>query len=75
MTDHVHITLAQLLKHFPAGTEFSYCTQFGPVDVLEAFYTGMGELVFRTKYGNHYTTADELIQVSKADYDLWMLRA
>lgn len=67
-----HITLDQLLKHFPAGTEFSYCTEYGPVRVHGTFYSGSGELIFRTQYGNHYAVSDELIQVSMEDFQRYM---
>lgn len=59
-----YIPLKVLLKEYPAGTEFSYVNQYGdPVKVLDLYYTGMGELVFSTEYGQHYATPDELILV------------
>ena len=64
----VYISMA-ILQKMPAETRFAYCTEYGPVEVLSTFYTGSGELVFVTKYGHHYAERDEVIQVSKVDWD------
>lgn len=64
----VHISLA-ILQKMSAETRFAYCTEYGPVEVLSTFYTAAGELVFVTEYGHHYAARDEVIQVSKEDWD------
>lgn len=67
----VYISLA-ILQKMPADTQFAYCTDYGPVRVLSTLYTGNGELVFVTEYGEHYADRDEVIQVSKEDYQRYM---
>ena len=72
-TQKVHITLPQLLKHFPAGTKFSYMTRYGEVEVTEIGYDGRGELYFiwQSPFSGpsvHYAEIGEVILVSMEDY-------
>ena len=71
MADIVHISLSSLLKYFPAGTEISYCTEYGPVKVNEYIWS-CGELLFYTDYGLHYAVPGELIQISMEDFQRYM---
>lgn len=71
----VYISLGVLFKHFPAGTRFAFCTEYGPEPVKEVGYDGNGEVYFvreRESIAVHYPGPDAVLMVSKEDYQRYM---